>query len=186
MINEATNSHKVFGFMTFMKPWIHFPLEKLNCRWTTELALHNKRVPRDIGFMLMNSMKQFTWNNKALHLVWQPIAMLQSMSYIGNEQLVSVSHLQSREAMLTRFYQTWKQWWFCLCSYAFISSRHSACPAGQIEGVLSRLLWILMHWCVCRRLGWRREHFRTVVSVSFGSDGDWMGETHIVLGCFTP
>lgn len=171
MINEATNSHRVFGFMTSMKPWIHFPLEKLNCWWATELGPHNKRVPRDIGFMLMNSMKQFSWNSKGLHLVWQPIARLQSIYW---KRSVSVGLLLTDQGSHVDTILPDMETMVVLSSVPMHVS-----AVDTLRVLLGRLKADCHDNCeysctdVWGRLEWQREHFCTVVSVTFGSDGGW-------------
>ncbi len=40
---------------------------------------------------------------------------------------------------MTKFRQAQEQWWFCECSWVFISARLPSCPAGHILSLLSRV-----------------------------------------------
>lgn len=55
--------------------------------------------------------------------------------------LMCMCHKMSRKkgVKLTKFRQAQEQWWFCECSWVFISARLASCPAGHILSLLSRV-----------------------------------------------
>lgn len=65
----------------------------------------------------------------------------QNENFPHKTHLTCMCHKMSKKkgVKLTKFRQAQEQWWFCECSWVFISARLPSCPAGHILSLLSRV-----------------------------------------------